>query len=164
MTISVKKLHAQLKREINEYKISIIYTPIVLSIISLAIAIGTFYYFFIAKLGEVSHIKNLYDAVPMAMYANAGLISGVYFWILINYLTSCLYDDRKSKQILFWRSLPVSSHFAVAAPPSDMAVQDNQSVFTLGKRTVIDRNGTAYAREIESWLGRTVTCGALSFL
>ncbi|MBK8188437.1 MAG: hypothetical protein IPK77_14925 [Cellvibrio sp.] len=113
MTISVKKLHAQLKREINEYKISIIYTPIVLSIISLAIAIGTFYYFFIAKLGEVSHIKNLYDAVPMAMYANAGLISGVYFWILINYLTSCLYDDRKSKQILFWRSLPVSEGFNV---------------------------------------------------
>lgn len=111
MTSSIKKISAQIKREIIEYRVSIVYTPILLSAITLIIAIGAFYYFYIAKLGVVTQIENLYDAVPTAMYANATLILAVYYWIFVNYLTSSLYDDRKTKQILFWKSLPVSESF-----------------------------------------------------
>lgn len=42
------------------------------------------------------------------MYANCVMLYLVFSLVLINYALRCLFDDRKNKDILFWRSMPVS--------------------------------------------------------
>lgn len=107
------KLIAQVKRELIEYKISLVYTPLVLSVLSLLLAIGGAYYVLMFKVDEIPTTTGMHEGILSALYANYALLAGVYFWVLVNYLTSCLYDDRKSKQILFWQSMPVSETWNV---------------------------------------------------
>ncbi len=42
------------------------------------------------------------------MYANCALLYLVFSIVVSAYALRCLYDDRKNKDILFWRSMPVS--------------------------------------------------------
>jgi len=42
------------------------------------------------------------------MYANCGVLYIVFCVVLISYALRCLFDDRKNRDILFWRSMPVS--------------------------------------------------------
>ena len=42
------------------------------------------------------------------MYANCALLFFVFSVVLATYSLRCLFDDRKNKDILFWRSMPVS--------------------------------------------------------
>jgi len=62
--------------------------------------------------------------VPLAekrMFVTGSLfvVSGLFFQILILvllfYLSSCLYDERKDRSILFWKSLPISDSMTVAS-------------------------------------------------
>lgn len=48
------------------------------------------------------------DLVLMAMYVNCVLLSVILSMVLMTYILRCLFDDRKNKEILFWRSMPVS--------------------------------------------------------
>lgn len=48
------------------------------------------------------------SAVIGIMYANCSMLYLIFFIVLITYALRCLFDDRKNKDILFWRSLPVS--------------------------------------------------------
>lgn len=41
------------------------------------------------------------------------IFSVVSVFLTLYYSTSCLFSDRKSREILFWRSMPVSEHFNV---------------------------------------------------
>ena len=43
-----------------------------------------------------------------AMYGNCIFLSFIFSLVLATYVLRCLFDDRKNKEILFWRSMPVS--------------------------------------------------------
>lgn len=43
-----------------------------------------------------------------AMYPNCALLTVIFFFVLATYTLRCLYEDRKNREILFWRSMPVS--------------------------------------------------------
>jgi ABC-2 type transport system permease protein len=53
--------------------------------------------------------SNVYDMVVSgATFANTSLLAIVFLFVGLTYAHGCLFDDRKNKDILFWRSLPVS--------------------------------------------------------
>ncbi len=64
------------------------------------------------KFDVVSSVMKQPDAfnamVVGTMYANCALLYLVFFLVFCAYALRCLFDDRKNKDILFWRSMPVS--------------------------------------------------------
>lgn len=42
------------------------------------------------------------------VYANTSLLCILFIIVMLSYAHGCLFDDRKNRDILFWRSLPVS--------------------------------------------------------
>lgn len=48
-----------------------------------------------------------------AMYANCAMLYLVFSIVMSAYSLRCLFDDRKNKDILFWRSMPVSETTSV---------------------------------------------------
>ncbi|MES2672770.1 MAG: hypothetical protein V4660_00955 [Pseudomonadota bacterium] len=46
--------------------------------------------------------------VLQAMYANCALLTVILSFVLSTYILRCLFEDRKNREILFWRSMPVS--------------------------------------------------------
>lgn len=53
--------------------------------------------------------------VTGALFAVSGLFFQILLLVLLFYLSSCLYDERKDRSILFWKSLPVSDTMTVAS-------------------------------------------------
>lgn len=53
--------------------------------------------------------------VTGALFAVSGMFLQLLILILLFYLSSCLYDERKDRSILFWKSLPVSDSMTVAS-------------------------------------------------
>ena len=43
-----------------------------------------------------------------SLITNTVLLCTVFFVVLLSYAHSCLFDDRKNREVLFWRSMPVS--------------------------------------------------------
>lgn len=54
--------------------------------------------------------KAFNSMVLAALYANTAMLYLVFFIVLGAYALRCLFDDRKNKDILFWRSMPVSEN------------------------------------------------------
>lgn len=109
----MNKFVAQFKREIIENKWSLVYAPLIVSTVLLvSLAVFIYYWLFVIKqpLEPDFTLKNFSIEI---MYSNCALIMTLYFFLSLNYLSNCLYEDRKNKQILFWRSMPVSETFAV---------------------------------------------------
>lgn len=109
----MNKFVAQFKREIIENKWSLVYAPLIVSTVFLvSLAVFVYYWLFVMKqpLEPDYTLKNFSIEV---MYSNCALIMTLYFFLSLNYLSNCLYEDRKNKQILFWRSMPVSETFTV---------------------------------------------------
>lgn len=53
--------------------------------------------------------SNLYDMVVSGVtFANTSFLAILFLFVWLAYAHGCLFDDRKNKDILFWRSLPVS--------------------------------------------------------
>ena len=146
----------QVKREFWENKVSFIYTPVIVSILVLAMAICAALYsnglvnsngvhFNYTSKSEHSDAgatvssdapqlginppvednkKNIehfdikssvmkdstaFNGMVMgAMYANCAILYLVFSIVMSAYSLRCLFDDRKNKDILFWRSMPVS--------------------------------------------------------
>ncbi len=48
------------------------------------------------------------DLVLNSMYVNCTFLTVILSLVLATYILRCLFDDRKNKEILFWRSMPVS--------------------------------------------------------
>jgi ABC-2 type transport system permease protein len=46
--------------------------------------------------------------ILQVMYANCALLTVIFFFVLATYVLRCLFEDRKNREILFWRSMPVS--------------------------------------------------------
>ncbi|MDZ7789470.1 MAG: hypothetical protein U5L08_03075 [Xanthomonadales bacterium] len=53
--------------------------------------------------------------VTGALFSVSTLFFQVLLLVLVFYLSSCLYDERKDRSILFWKSLPVSDSMTVAS-------------------------------------------------
>jgi ABC-2 type transport system permease protein len=108
---NIKKhpLVAQLKREILENKVSLIYAPLILSGLMLLLCTSSIIYFIFIQKNDLFELDfTLNQFVMEFMYANCAIILLLYAFVLMNYLLGSLYEDRKTKQILFWRSMPVS--------------------------------------------------------
>lgn len=53
--------------------------------------------------------------VSAGLFSLSPLFNGVLFFVVIFYLSGSLYDDRKDRSILFWKSLPVSDSMTVTS-------------------------------------------------
>lgn len=53
-------------------------------------------------------VKVYKNIVLGVAYVNTSLLYITFFIVLLAYAHSCLFDDRKNRDILFWRSMPVS--------------------------------------------------------
>lgn len=133
--MSVKKIILQLQREIWEYRFSFFWAPLFLIIIPV---FGVFMMFYwgpnsaVAN-SEVFNLEGIYfknlvvpaqdgsaayfdfnKAGAFDFFAKFGLAASwlvytlAYIACALNFAFSCLFADRKSNSILFWRSLPVS--------------------------------------------------------
>lgn len=49
------------------------------------------------------------------LFSTGSSFHGIMLLVVIFYLAGSLYDDRKDRSILFWKSLPVSDHMTVAS-------------------------------------------------
>jgi ABC-2 type transport system permease protein len=133
--MNAKKLIAQAKREYWENKVGFVYAPVVVALVFMSGLVALMLYggvvnargdlsatnedFDCANLSCIGHLAKLanyiadtpegFDNVVLhIMYGNAFLITATLALVLITYLHRCLFDDRKERDILFWRSMPVS--------------------------------------------------------
>lgn len=121
-----------LRREFWEHRGGFLWAPIIVGIVSLVlIAMGL-------VVGEVSmhranvdpqlfgleHVQGALTAEQMqmlaqgleiGMYTMPGMIFVVSFFVLFFYCLGSLYDDRKDRSVLFWKSLPLSNVETVAS-------------------------------------------------
>ncbi len=136
--MNTKKLLTQVKRELWENKIRFVYAPIVVTVLLLGLmSIGAAklgmnlsgggvqfnggatighgssnetkmdVQYMLAKIDKDG--SNIYDMIVSGVsYANTSLLALLFMFVLLAYALGCLFDDRKNKDILFWRSLPVS--------------------------------------------------------
>jgi ABC-2 type transport system permease protein len=144
----------QIKRELWENKVSFIYTPTIITVLILIMAIcaaiysagsingGGIHFNFsengvpaqtgvtfsneppstgIHPVEPNQHVGNFNIVTSVAkdpdafngmvvgvMYANCAMLYLIFSMVLGAYALRCLFDDRKNKDILFWRSMPVS--------------------------------------------------------
>jgi hypothetical protein len=118
----VVKTLAQLKREVLEYRWGLVYIPALLSTLFVIFGSAIAYYFLYVRTEDISLDFTVSRMSMDFMYANCALVMFFYFFILANFLASCLYDDRKSKQILFWKSMPVSETMNVMVKIAVVAI------------------------------------------
>ena len=55
--------------------------------------------------GDMSKVGT---ALDIAMYSSFGIIAVVLFFVVFFYCLGALYDDRRDRSVLFWKSLPIS--------------------------------------------------------
>jgi len=136
--MNTKKILTQIKRELWENKIRFVYAPIVVTVLLIGImsigviklgmsfAEGGVQFRDGATIGHGSSADHRVDMQSMldkiesdgsnvynmviagTTFANTSLLVLVFSFVLLAYAHSCLFDDRKQKDILFWRSLPIS--------------------------------------------------------
>ena len=136
--MNTKKLLTQVKRELWENKIRFVFAPILVTVLLLGLmSIGVVklgmsfaergvqfnggatigggasnedrvdLQAMLAKIDADG--SNIYDMIVSgATYANTSILGFMFLFVLLAYALGCLFDDRKNKDILFWRSLPVS--------------------------------------------------------
>jgi len=119
-------LWSLLRREFWEGPGAFKWTPIVI------FALTLFFVLFALALGSKFDNEMTYTLDAIRLFADSPIdqrrmvVSGslfassvIYFQlmvlILLFYLSSCLYDDRKDRSILFWKSLPVSDTLTVTS-------------------------------------------------
>lgn len=136
--MNTKKLLTQVKRELWENKIRFVFAPILVTVLLLGLmSIGAAklgmnisgggvqfnggatighgssnetkmdVQYMLAKINKDG--SNIYDMIVSSVtYANTSILGFMFLFVLLAYALGCLFDDRKNKDILFWRSLPVS--------------------------------------------------------
>jgi len=115
-----------LKREYWEHKGAIFYTPAIMAAVFAGLMlIGSFSAdeFVVTHNNEYTfsdHLPKLVDkfeelsgreqkqGVQLALYGTLVFFCGVMLLISLFYCLGCLYDERKDRSILFWKSMPVS--------------------------------------------------------
>ena len=122
----MNRLMTLIKREYWENKGAFRTTPIVIGgiyVIGLLMAVITTVYFdnefhtlkeairFIASQDEALRSEILYQGA----LSSAGLFTVALGFVVFFYLLGSLYDDRKDRSILFWKSLPASDTLTLAS-------------------------------------------------
>lgn len=112
--MEIKKLVTQFKRELWEHRIGFLWSPLILGGLFLAAAI-----WLLLNPGSITHgaAKTELSIVVPGTMALATLVYQmvvcvlymiVFAVVIASYAHSTLFSDRKSREILFWRSMPVS--------------------------------------------------------
>ena len=57
---------------------------------------------------DVHQAQEVGSALDLAMLSSSGLISVVFAFVVFFYCLGALYDDRRDRSFLFWKSLPIS--------------------------------------------------------
>lgn len=60
-------------------------------------------------------LQKLGAGLDMAMLSVSSLLQFVLFFVVFFYLLGALYDDRRDRSVLFWKSLPISDSSMVAS-------------------------------------------------
>jgi ABC-2 type transport system permease protein len=126
MTDSIKRLAILVRREMWESPVAFKWTPVIIFgfiLLSalLALIIGmrvdgnlVFTRDGLAMFAELdAEQRNLFASG--ALFSISALFHQVMYLVLIFYLAGSLYDDRRDRSILFWKSLPVSDTMTVAS-------------------------------------------------
>jgi len=122
----MKTFYWLIKREFWENRGSFLWAPVItggvfllLNIMGIITAevLGARHGIQIGASGGLQHVIAQMDAgdtskvgltLDIAMYATMGLLSAVLGFVVFFYCLGALYDDRRDRSILFWKSLPVS--------------------------------------------------------
>jgi ABC-2 type transport system permease protein len=114
-----------LRREYHENRAGFLWTPIVvgalftvLTIVGLAVAVakgnnaglvidGVPISELVGRLGT-EELSKLGNGIDIALGGIWGLIQAALFFVVLFYLLGALFDDRRDRSVLFWKSLPVS--------------------------------------------------------
>jgi ABC-2 type transport system permease protein len=59
--------------------------------------------------------NHIYAGTEFSIYMIAALVGVVLFFVLFFYCLGALYDDRRDRSVLFWKSLPISDRATVAS-------------------------------------------------
>jgi ABC-2 type transport system permease protein len=59
--------------------------------------------------------EHIYAGTELSLFMIAGLLGVVLFFVLFFYCLGALYDDRRDRSVLFWKSLPLSDRATVAS-------------------------------------------------
>jgi ABC-2 type transport system permease protein len=122
----MKTLWALMRRELWESPVAFKWTPIGIGIFLIFLSIITLiiYTQFDASLSALYDGLRLLSersaekrslAVTAGLFSVATLFFQLMLVIILFYLSGSLYDDRKDRSILFWKSLPVSDTMTVAS-------------------------------------------------
>lgn len=111
--MKINNLMAQLKRELWENRVGFLWAPLVFSCLLFVIAVWGVSEKISLSPGQ-GKVLNPGDSGAMALMVLAyQLVSSTIYWlsfavVIAVYAHSTLFADRKSREILFWRSMPVS--------------------------------------------------------
>ena len=124
---TIKRLGAQFRRELIEHRRSVIYTPIIIAaLIFLMVLVGSFGNGAFKVDNHALHInafKQLYEKQGQAMlytahqgwlFAFYGMMHIALAIVSFAYALGCLFDERRDRSTLFWRSLPIRDWETVA--------------------------------------------------
>ena len=122
----MKRLLALVKREFWENKGSIRTTPLVIGgvyILAMLMGVITLSHFdadgYTTRMA-VEELSKMSSEMRGEVLYQGGLASSVFFtfvmsFVVFFYLLGALYDDRKDRSILFWKSLPASDTLTIAS-------------------------------------------------
>lgn len=167
MTGAVKSFQTLIQREIWEHRGGFIYTPFIIGavlLVFLVLGAGSSFFWQLKIDGADAMTKGalvlaetnvpaeqLRLGVDAFLWGTAMLWQAVMFVVLFFYCIGSLYDDRRDRSILFWKSMPVSDletvaskvAFAVLVAPLFMmaAMIVGQIVLLLGTGLVVALHG-----------------------
>jgi len=127
----MNKLPILLKREYWEHRGGFLWTPVWMTVSVLVLTVLGMISAEIFRQRAGAHfnfsLDSVRDSISTKQYADAGYAFDVaqfmfgalpciaLFFVLFFYLLGALYDDRRDRSVLFWKSLPVSDTATVAS-------------------------------------------------
>lgn len=123
----ISRLWILMRREMWENRIGFIWTPLVISALTICLSFMALFMAHKIDSKSVTTIDMLrIFATEVSMEEKVNIVSGamlgfhvlfgaVLFIVTVFYLLGALYDDRKDRSILFWKSLPISDSMTVVS-------------------------------------------------
>ncbi|HUA82160.1 MAG TPA: ABC-2 transporter permease, partial [Dyella sp.] len=124
----MKTLYWLVKREFWEHRGGFLWAPVITGIVFLVLnmmgivsgeVFGSRHGFHLGSLDgediatkiqslDAHQMQEVGSALDLAMLSSSGLISVVFAFVVFFYCLGSLYDDRRDRSFLFWKSLPIS--------------------------------------------------------
>lgn len=115
-------IYANIKREIWEYKKTLIWVPTTITLLILAFSLLAVFKMDAYQLERIEEVLLHANSANYKGFEQMTLVFllplympfiVILFFVQFSYFTSCLFDERKDLSVLFWRSLPVSDAVAI---------------------------------------------------